>query len=69
MNIETASENFRTMDKSVKAATVSNKHNQEYFEAELLPDFFLNSPEYMDVEAIAYPEVNKYQDSVADFDT
>ena len=38
MNFETASSNVRTMDKAVKAATVPGQHNEEYVEAEVLPE-------------------------------
>ena len=43
MNLESASENIRTMDESVKSYAVPDKHNEEYFEAELIPEKYLCS--------------------------
>ena len=47
MNIETASENVRTMDEAVKAAAVPDKQNEESVESELLPKK-INYPVDMD---------------------
>ena len=41
MHIETACENVRTMDESVKPYALPDKHNEEYFEAELIPEKIL----------------------------
>ena len=50
MNIETASENVRTMDKFVKASSIPDKHNEESVDPEVLPKK-INATDDMDAEA------------------
>ena len=65
MNIETASENVRTMGEAMKAAAVPVKHTEGCVEAEVLSEGSsgaaevfpgkINAPEDMDAEAIDHP--------------
>ena len=51
------------MNGSIAAVAIPDQHNEETAEFEVLSEGTIGSPEDLDVDAIAYPEVTEDQDA------
>ena len=53
------------MDEAVAAVVIPDQHNEEYSEAEEIPEGASGAPEDLRVDTSVRPEKNKYQDAKA----